>query len=369
LLIACTIIPSAVTRKGLVASSTLLVLFLLGHKVDEVFYWPIGALAYMPTLAAIACLLTIDFAGFADMRTGRIVTVVALVVAATSAEIGALFVAGYCVLAFVVSTVTKDRLATWWALPFTVSLGVLYLMLTGRAAQTGEVFGDRSIVHEPVSAVLAAARLFLREVVGTDTPSDSLTEMLSILLLKVTFFFGTYFLFSLDHEASRSRRQLMRLVLAASLIGAAFLVLAAGFYQFGLSCCERHATMRQCYMLIAIGSLALFAAHWRPIRAPSVGIVLLLIAILIPLKRATPDLVSDYRNYHVIVAARVDMWTSGLGPDNPMTVQQVQPARIAGGSLLAVNTYSAADKSVDALPSWIMYFFRKASLTILAPGK
>ena len=369
LLIACTIFPSAATRKGLVASSVLLVLFLLGHKVDEVFYWPIGAFAYMATLAAIACLLTIDFAGFADTTKGRIVALVALVVAATSAEVGALFVAGYCVLAFIVSAVTRDRLAAWWALPFAVSVVVLYLMLTGRAAQMGEVFGDRSMVHKPVAAVLASAKLFLWEVVGTDVPSDPLSTMFSILLLKVTFFFGTYFLFSLDHEASRSRRQLMRLVLAASLIGAAFLILAAGFYQFGLSCCERHATMRQCYILIAIGSLALFAAHWRPIRAPSVGILLLIVAILLPLRMAVPDLMSDYRNYHAIVAARVDMWTSGLGPDNPMIVPQVQPARIAWGNVFAVKTYGAADRNVDMLSSRIMYFFRKTSITFQAPSK
>jgi hypothetical protein len=369
LLIACTIIPSVATRKGLVASSALLVLFLLGHKVDEVFYWPIGALAYMPTLAAIACLLTIDFAGFSDTTTGRVVALVALVVAATSAEIGALFAAGYCVLAFIVSVATRDRLAAWWALPFAVSLGVLYLMLTGRAAQMGEVYGDRSIVHEPVSAVLAAVRLFFGEVVGTDVPSDPLTTTLSILLSKVTFFFGTYFLFSRDPEASCSRRQWMRLVLAVSLIGASFLILAAGFYQFGLSCCQRHATMRQCYILIAIGSLALFVARWRPIRAPSVGTLLLIVAILLPLRIAARDLASDYQNYRAIVAGRVDLWTAGLGPDSPMIVPLVQPARIAGGNVFAVKTYSAADKNIDTLSSWIMYFFRKTSITFQIPTK
>ena len=127
--------------------------------------------------------------------------------------------------------------------------------------------------------------------------------------------------------------------------------------------------MRQCYILIAIGSLALFAAHWRPIRAPSVGILLLIVAILLPLRMAMPDLVSDYSNYHAIVAARVDMWTSGLGPDNPMIVPQVQPARIAGGNVFAVKTYSAADKNVDTLASWTMYFFRKTSFTVLALSK
>jgi hypothetical protein len=368
-LVAFTLAPSAVSRKGFVASSVLLTLFLLGHKVDEVFFWPVASVAYMPTLAALAALLTIDFAGLSDTTFGRAFALVALLIAATSTEIGALFSAGYCLLAFIVSAISKDRLKFWWALPFAVSIGVLYLMFTGRVAQNIEMFGDRSIIHHPMLAVRAAGGSFFQEFFGTDVSQAPTLTSASAFLSKATFLLGTYFLFSLDREETRSRRQLMRLVLGVSLIGAAFLMLAAAYYQFGISCCERHATMRQCYILIALGAFGLFAARLRPVRSPIAGTLLLIVSILLPLRAAIPDLISDYRNYHAVIDARIAMWESGLTPGKTMVIQALPPAKIAGGFTFPIGTFAEGDKDEPPIAPWIMYYFKKTSITFLAPHK
>ncbi|MFL9963729.1 hypothetical protein PQR02_22185 [Paraburkholderia sediminicola] len=368
ILVAALLGPSTKTRKGFVASAILLVLLLAGHQVGEVFYWPLGALAYVPTVAAMAILLTIDFAGFSDTTAGRVVTLVALVVAATSTEIGALFAAGYCVLAFIVSMITRDRFKFWWVVPFVISLGVLYMMATGRVAKNIEMFGDQTMIHRPVPAVLAAVQTFFGELFGPAVPGSPTLTTLAIYHSKLAFFLGTYFLFSLDKEETRSRRQLMRLVLAVSLIGAAFLMLAAAYYQFGLACCERHATIRQCYFYIALGSLGLFAARMRPVRAPRAGLLLLIASVLLPLSTDVSGIASDYRNYHRIIDARIALWDSGLSSADGMTVPPMPNAKIAGGYDFPIGTFVEGDNKGGAFASGMRYFFKKKSITFEPPG-
>ncbi|WP_233850425.1 hypothetical protein [Paraburkholderia sp. HD33-4] len=360
--------PSAKTRKGFVASAVLLILLLVGHKVDEVFYWPVGALAYVPTVAAMAILLSIDFAGFADTTAGRVVTLIALVTAATSTEIGALFAAGYCVLALVVSVITKDRLKLWWLVPFAISLGVLYMMVTGRVEKNIEMFGDHSIVHHPAAALWAAASNFWGELFGTDVQNASTLTTLAVYHSKLAFFCGTYFLFSLEKEPTLGRSQLMRLGLAISLIGAAFLMLAAAYFQFGMACCERHATMRQAYFYIALGALGLFAARFRPVRAPRAGLWLLIVSVLLPLSTEISGIANDYRHYRAIMDARIAMWESGLSSGDSMTVSPMPPARIAGSYDLPAGAFVEGDGKGGPYAMGMQYFFKKKSVIFDLPS-
>ena len=59
LLIAAILWPVLRGRQGLLPACVLLAMLLLGHPVAEVFYWPFGVVAYLPTLTAAAMLLAI----------------------------------------------------------------------------------------------------------------------------------------------------------------------------------------------------------------------------------------------------------------------------------------------------------------------
>lgn len=359
------LIPSTITRRGFVASFALLALFLLGHKVAQVFYWPIGAFAYMPTLAGIGALLALDFAGYTETKNGRVFALVALLMAATSSEIGAVFSAGYCILGFMASSYTHDRLRAHWVIPFATSLIILAILYTGRVETNSEVLGHHSINLNFLDAVRLAIAPFFRELIGTDIRQQSTIFILSEIASKIAFFVAVYLIFSKEKQVPWERGQLMRLALATALLGANFIVIAASYYHFGELCCERHATMRQCFVFIALGSLALFAGRTFPIRSEAIGTILLIVSIALPLATAAPNLLADYRDSRTIIDARNSMWKSGQAPGSSMTVKIVPAAHIAGGfPFPPPGRYTEGQGGIFV--NWLMHYFGKKSVDFQA---
>ena len=83
-----------VRYKALLGSS-LLAMFLIGHPVGEMFYWPVGAAAYLTTLAALCALLFLLLDGAIARTGGRALACVTLLLAAASAEVGAVAVLAF----------------------------------------------------------------------------------------------------------------------------------------------------------------------------------------------------------------------------------------------------------------------------------
>ena len=81
--------PGAVGPRLLVVA-VVLCFFLVGHPVAEVFYWPMGSVAYATTLAAIGALTYQVIDGRWTGGHGRAFCIVALLCAAGSAELGAI---------------------------------------------------------------------------------------------------------------------------------------------------------------------------------------------------------------------------------------------------------------------------------------
>ncbi|MFM0145461.1 hypothetical protein [Paraburkholderia sp. RL18-085-BIA-A] len=189
-------------------------------------------------------------------------------------------------------------------------------------------------------------------------------------LIKVLFllaFFGiTRFVLSAKGSA---RNPLWPGILSFAYFLTSFMTLGAAFYQFGVACCERHDTMRQCFIFIglassgaALGACAQGKTEHGGLRTRYV--FFLLFAVLIPTVIAVPDIASDYGNYRRIQDAKIANWNAGMAPGSSMVYVQRPLGKIVGGFSVPDGTYTKATEG-PALAKWIAHFFKKDQVTFV----
>jgi hypothetical protein len=339
---------------------------LLGHPVTEVFYWPFATVAYLPTLAAALLLLTLDWGGQIERRSGDTWTFIALMVAAASSEVGALFSAIYIVLLMTGGNLPHIRRHFIFTIPLLLSAAVLYFQFTGRVAAGGEVFGDPSIAHHALATLGVVAKHLSFELLKGDSGHHGSSLLLSGLATKLLFFCGVYAVMSVGKDSSASTQR-RRLILALAALATAALTYAAAFYNFGSPCCERHATMRQEYVFIAIGSTASYLAARWPNRTRRYAGLLLLGAVLIPLVTAFPKLKTEYANYTAIRRSDNNTWRSGRSAEPVLRIDQVKQQPVTGSLLIAPGTYRIGSQAHNEVP-WMLVFFGKTSAVVTAPA-
>src|SRR5204863_7510522 len=128
-------------RLCLIAALTLMALFLTTGGLTEVFYWPVGAAAYLPTLAATLLLFWQNIEGRLATAGGRTLAFFALTVAALSSELGAMFAISFALFQVLKSRIQGPDLDQqeagifWWGLPGLLSLTVLFVVLAYRFHQ------------------------------------------------------------------------------------------------------------------------------------------------------------------------------------------------------------------------------------------
>ena len=356
------LLPTSLGKRGFLTAIAMLAMLLLGHPVTEFFYWPDGVAAYLPTLAAAALLLALDWGGWSESKAGLCWTFIALMTAAASSEVGAMFTIIYVGLLVISRSAQSMRQMTLMAIPFLLSAWLLYLQYSGRVSQASEIIGDPAIAHHPLATLLAVARDLPFEMFKGDTLRHKYVGLTEGLTIKLLFLVGLYLAMSARQSSPTRHMQCMRLILAVALFATAMLTMAAALYNFGAPCCERHDTLRQNYILIALGSLAtLLAARWPSRHSKYAGPTLLL-ALAIPLIAAFPRLAAEYRDYATIVQARDDTWRSGqaVGPDMKFT--QTVP-NVTGNLYIRPGIYRRTiDPSADQRAQWILTFFDKQSV-------
>jgi hypothetical protein len=125
----------------------LIALFLLQHTPGALFYWPVGAAAYLTTLVALTlCFFQLAY-NLAESRCGRTISSLSLILAAGSSETGAFFAIVFGCLSLVGTVVDRlagaahERKYLWYLTPTFVGIGVFALLLHNRA-RTQEAFSD-----------------------------------------------------------------------------------------------------------------------------------------------------------------------------------------------------------------------------------
>lgn len=357
--------------------SAVLALFLLGHPVAEVFYWPMGAGAYVLSLAGATYLvLRLSQArrlGF----WGAVGCIVVMLIVAGSSELGTVFVAvlSVALLAVAVVEAPKSRRAhalgrfAWLLIPLVASLILGGLLVNGRVAQGIERMVQSPVYyHRPWPSLLAAAVRFGREITSTAIPAADASPPHE-LLDRVLFVAGLTLCLRAARLVAGSAGRLF--AVAVALGGAAYVSLASAFDQFGSLCCERHATVRDClfvlmsivlaFALSRIRLLDRLPRSWAAIAGPA----LVGVAVLLPLIGSVPALREDYASEPARIAARDANWRAGHDATaTPMTFQMLSHGRVVDGfGAPTGRNVVPGPASVYALG--VMHFFGKSEVLMV----
>ncbi|WP_155628290.1 hypothetical protein [Burkholderia multivorans] len=353
----------------------LFALFLVNHPTGEMYYWPQASLAYMPALGAICALFWLSFATGLESRGARATASALLIVAACSIEVGALLVfsiAGLTIAAHILIPRWRDywRQSIWLALPLIASGAVLILLTHGRVSNGNEVMGDSAIAHHAIPALRTALVEFAKAMGASGW--DSRSEVgIGLTIIAKGLVFGAFFYLSSWFTNVPSPKGATRwlAILSLACLGTALSTIAAAYYQFGMMCCERHDTLRQCLIYIAIVALACAAGlHHRqkPNNAsPTVPLCMLAVAVAINLWLSVPALRSDYARYDTLRDIRVVNWNHGVASSQSMEFDQIAPGQVIGGVLVKEKKYTLSDPETGWWIEGVLKFFHKTEVTFV----
>jgi len=344
----------------------LLALFFLGHGVNEVFYWPAAALAYVPTLAGAVLLFWCVVDGMEQRRFG---VGVALVLIGGSSEVGvflAVAFAGLVILRVVAGGARISLLDVVCVLPgLGVALVDAFVVMRSRG-QAMEVLGaSSSTFHHAGASLLAAAPAFFVDAVAGEMGAPVWPSAVGHMVSYGLVVLGARWCLAPGPRAMLRRSFLP--VLAGALVIAGFASEAAAFYQFGEVCCERHETMRQCFLLLAFAAAG---AWWGVVSPPETrflgGAGLLMAAVVLMGVPRAAEVLPEYRLIPRVLTARALTWRSGLGAGEMVFVNEPD-GRLILGAGLPVGFYR-----LDADTGWaqrgVMEFFEKRDLRVVAAG-
>jgi hypothetical protein len=299
---------------------SLVAMFLLGHGISEMFYWPMAASAYLPALAGItvAAFQIID-GGTATPR-GRLICCTGISVAALCVEPGMFVAFGFSV-AMALMTVPSllhggrendSGPIVWWLVPLLISGGVLACALMFRVGNaTAEPGQSATYFHHFLPGVSRTLELLPTELAFGDAP-DSASKKAAILMIKILAFLGFY---GVLHEAptkvcSRRHSSAFAIGLCTSIV----LTMLASLYQYGAWGMTRQRTWLQCLLLVLLLVMAHLATlRWRmPARVAAVaGPICLIAAMGIGMAPRTVGLLNDYAMLPRIRNEQRQTWASG----------------------------------------------------------
>lgn len=368
----------APSRRRVLAAAAglgLLALFLANHPTGEMYYWPQASLAYMPALAAVCALFWLCLATGLESRRAKWTAAALLVAAACSIEVGAMLVfavAGLTVAAHVIVPKLRNgwRTSAWLILPLLASAGVLALVAHGRVSNGNEVMGDPAIAHHVRAALHAALVDFAKAIAASGWSGRSRLEIAMAMISKVCVF-GAFFGLATQLSNLRTRAGAIRwlAILSLACIATTLLTIAAAYYQFGILCCERHDTLRQCLIYIAIASAACsIGIGVRPAQnamRTALSICLLAAAVAINLAMSVPSLRNDYARYDTLRDIKVVNWYRGESPSPSMEFDQIVPGQIVGGVLVKEKRYTLNDPETGWWIEGILKFFHKTEVTFV----
>jgi hypothetical protein len=350
----------------------LLALFLLGHGVNEVFYWPAAALAYVPTLAGSAMLFWCVVDGMEKRRFG---VAAALVLIGGSSEVG-LFLAGafagLVILRVVFGGARVSLADVVCVLPgMAVALLDAFVVMRSRVQVAGALGGGSATFHHAAASLVAAAPAYFLDAFAGEAGAAVWPAALAHAVGYVLVAVGARWCLALGPRIAVRGPYLP--VLAGALVLAGFASEAAAFYQFGEACCERHETMRQCFLFLAFASAG---AWWGMVSPPEFGIgarwgsAPLLVAVVLMGAPRLPEILAEYRLIPRVLTARTLTWRSGLGAGNMVFVNEPDGILILGAGL-PLGFYKLDMDTGDA--HWaergVMEFFEKRNLRVVALGR
>jgi hypothetical protein len=344
-------------------------LFLMAGPVAELWYWPLGALAYMPALGA-AGYATLTLAGpGVTARRDWVWLAVALGVGAWSVELG-MFLAVVLAPLLALSVFRQDRRAAAIMLvPLAAGLLVAAGLAHGRTAQANEMV-DAGTFHRLWPSLRAGWPVFAAGLAGWGDGEGPHLASVAALGVRFLLLLGAWAGLRLAWPAPVSRVRLGMVIVA---LGSAALLSAVGaFYQFGVLCCERHEAYRQAlYLLMVVATAGLLPRTGQlwglpPERQGLTAAGLLAGAVLLACPGRVADLRAEYRLAAAQEAADSAMFRSGADASaDTLDVLLAPPGPLLEGSHTRPGDYTMASN-----PPWYvkgpMLYFSKARMRVRA---
>ena len=344
----------------------LIALFLFEHSPGELFYWPVGAAAYLTTLSAISlCFFQLSF-NLTENRPGRMITGLALIFAAGSSETGAFFVIAFVGL-YLISTLRVGiypRQVLWCLFPMAMAIAVFGLLLHHRAGNRQAILATAEY-HNLWLSVKAASAQTLKEYCVSVRHAHPRGIVLG-LLLKACFFVAVrYCWLSSGFKAPRKE---MLCIFGASVIATTCFSVTASFYGYGGLVNSWHEELRQCLVMLFIASAGLLSCHYRSQirnlpRLEWVGAAFMFITLMLVVPARVSPLIHDYGNYSICIVNRQKSWKSGLSDGNTMTWYSPPRGRVASTFIFPPGVYNTASKGPD-YAIYMLRFFHKERLEI-----
>jgi hypothetical protein len=345
-------------------------LFLLGHGPGELFYWPVGAAAYLTTLSAITlCFFQLAFS-LTEHHVGRLITSLSLIVAAGSSETGAFFALAFsclCLIGIFIDALRSScfqRKIFWCLVPALVGISVFGLLIQNRL-RIQEAASATAEYHSLYLSLKAALGQTLKEYLVAGQHLSTRSVLLG-LLLKACFFLGIRYCW-LSSGIKVPRRQLL-IVFALAIIATTYFSVAASYYGYGEPTNDRHHELRQCLIILLITTVALLSCHYHaPIcdirKLEWLGAIFVFMTILLVVPGRFGALRHDYRNYSVCTEHRNISWNSGLSDSKTMIWISTPRGQVVSTYLIVPGMYDLKSKSPPCvLP--MMHFFRKERLEV-----
>jgi hypothetical protein len=298
-------------------------------KPGEMFYWPEAAAAYLPCWAALAAVTVLHRT---DLGQHRVALAVALSIAAFSAEIGAFMVLVYAALIGAASPRRQrlHRLAPL-ILPALGAVAVCLIVHRDRMEPSPEVMDAASgLAGSWPASLRAAIPTVAREAAGiAGLPLLAGAAIKLALLLCLP-----------SNERGAPR---VTVLWAAALLLVAFVSVVVAYHQFGTLCCERHVTMRQGMVVLALAALAgLLGGAARVPR--QIGLAAVVLGLL--WLRAAP-LAAEWRALPDVIAARQRTWASAAADGDGMTLFLAPHGDITNAESLPIGQFRRAANAGD----------------------
>jgi hypothetical protein len=337
--------------------------FLLLEKPGEMFYWPVGAAAYLLLTGSlgIACLLA------AERQPRPWLLGATLVSAAWCSEIGALAVIFYAASLLIARIVFRRRVQICWLMWGVILAAALFPILISvlhRGAMNEVMRPGSPTVGSLWNSLTAAVPDQVHELL-TARLGSGWWAILPAVAVKLLLFLGFRAL-ATDRRASMDA-SIPSILLGLSLMLASYGSLALSYDKFGMNCCERQTTFRAALVVLALYSLA---QAWPLRRTPVWRPIVLALPLIAVFCWRAPDLIYDHGLIAVTRSNRSDLWRSGRQPGPAMVWRNAPIPRIADGDWrLEPGTYTRTSDTAPGSLDWryfaVLVFFGKHILTVL----
>ena len=298
--------------------------------ITEMFYWPIATVAYLPTVAAITCLLLL--LGTEPSHSRRCWCGAALGVATLSHEIGAAVAIGFAITATILALIDNRRdrhlpamrtvwASSWWLSPAIAGIAVMAGLVVFRSSIVDLGSDTKVYTGRLIASAIISVWQSLLEVVRSATFEQSAIGSAASLGQKMIFAIG-FALIWMKWGVVKPNRWLG--ALAGGVVVGIYFSIFAAYYHYGDLCCQRQEAARQWLIELLLILVAVwFLARWpTPIKRLAglrawAGPGLLIVSLL-PVTLQLPALWNDYHMLPFARSARAKTWLSGYTPGKSM---------------------------------------------------